>query len=183
MSTELRKFDKNSFELNKLKKLYKTAFPFEERTPFKILINRTNLPFVDCYSIYLNNEWSGFTYVVSYNNLAYVFYLAIDDNQRGKGIGSQTLKILKGKYSDKVLFLAIEEIDKKYKNYDERVNRKRFYQNNGLIPVDFKITEGPVIYDTMATDDNIEPDDYGVMFDKYLGKFFSKIIKTKMYRK
>lgn len=182
MSVELRKFDKSSFELKELKGLYKSAFPLSERTPFRMLIRKISLPFVDCFSIYYDGRWAGFTYVVSNQNVSYVFYLAVSPDFRGCGIGSSVLSLLKERYRDNILLLAIEEVDEKYPNYSERINRQRFYERNGFHLNGYKIREATEIYDAMSTSPNINPQVYNEMFTKYYSRLMGMIIKTKMYK-
>lgn len=181
MNVELRKFNK-SLEKKKMKKLYLSAFPPEERPAFMVLMRRLNKPFVDCYSIYSKNEWAGFTYVVSYNRLSYVFFLAISDNQRGRGIGSQAIRELKRIYKNQTLLLAIEEVDERYDNYTQRVSRRNFYERNGLNYYGYKIVEGSVTYDALSTDDNFDADDYRRLFVRYAGRLLAGLLKTKMYK-
>lgn len=181
MDIELRKFDKTA-EKRKMKALYISAFPREERPAFGVLMRRLDKPFVDCYSVYCDNEWSGFTYVVNYNRLSYVFYLAISDGQRGKGIGSEVLTRLKDIYKNHTLLLAIEEVDESYENYAQRVSRRNFYNRNGFNYYGFKIVEGSVTYDALSTDIEFDPDDYEKLFNRYAGGLLAKLLKTKMYK-
>lgn len=181
MKIELRKFDK-ALEKRKMKALYISAFPAEERPAFSVLMRRLGRPFVDCYSIYCDDEWAGFTYVVNYNRLSYVFYLAISDSQRGKGIGSEVLLRLKDMYKNQTLLLAIEEVDESYDNYAQRVSRRNFYNRNGFNYYGFKIVEGSVTYDALSSDKDFDPDDYAKLFNRYAGRLLALLLKSKMYK-
>ncbi len=178
---QLKKFDK-ALEKRKMKALYISAFPPEERPAFQVLMRRLGKPFVDCYSIYCDDEWAGFTYVVNYNRLSYVFFLAISDSHRGKGIGSEVLSKLKDIYKNQSLLLAIEEVDESYDNYAQRISRRNFYNRNGFNYYGYKIVEGRVTYDALSTDKDFDPDDYERLFKRYAGRVLASFLKTKMYK-
>ena len=150
----------------KIKDLYRKAFPKEERAPFFVLKSRDNR--ADCWSIYDNENWIGFAYVIVYKNLAYLFYFAIDENQRGKEYGSRTIQLLKEEYKDKKLFLAIEPLDENANNYDQRVKRHGFYIKNGLKDLPYKIKEDSVVYSIMGTE-VVYKDEYEALIQNYLG--------------
>ena len=93
MSIELRK-TKSRTEFKKMKALYKSAFPAEERAPFRLLKAKANKENVDCLSIYNDGEWIGMLYTVSLRDLSYVFYFAVSDCCRNKGFGTAALTAL-----------------------------------------------------------------------------------------
>ena len=106
------------------------------------------------------DEWVGLLYTVNYDDLSYVFYFAVDDKQRGKGCGTAILKAAQAKYNGRRLFLAIEEVEEKYDNYDERVKRQRFYENAGFVHTGQKMQEATVIYDLMSVGGRIGNKEY-----------------------
>ena len=63
--------------------------------------------------------------------MAFVLYLAVNGEERGKGYGSQILDILKSAYVDKAIVLNIEPIDENAPNAEQRKSRLRFYNRNG----------------------------------------------------
>lgn len=180
MSIELIRFSKKLPDYKRLKQLYNSAFPADEKAPFSLLMRKTKKDNVDFWAAYSGDEWVGLAYVLSYKKISYLFYLAVDDSVRGKGFGSGILSALKEKYQGQNLFLAIEEIDEKAKNYSERVKRKKFYEKNGFHDLNCKLREASVIYDLLGVGGKIEPKDYADMFDEYLGKLFRKFVKMEI---
>lgn len=180
MSVELIRFDKKSANYKNVKRLYNSAFPADEKAPFWLLMKKIKKSGVDFWAAYSGKKWVGLAYVLSYNKISYVFYLAIDDNARGKGFGSGVLSALKEKYQGQNLFLAIEEVDEKAENYAERVKRKQFYEKNGFHDLNCKLREASVVYDLLGVGGKVNPKDYSDMFDAYLGKFFRKLIKMEI---
>jgi GNAT superfamily N-acetyltransferase len=108
------------------------------------------------------------------------FFLAVEEKERGKGYGSKILSFLKERYKGKSIFLAMEEMDERAKNYEERVKRQRFYQKNGLHPIPLKIQEGTVIYDVCASGE-VNREDYTLMMEEYLGRKKCQKLPIKMY--
>lgn len=180
MSIELIRLNKKSPDYKSVKRLYKSAFPTDEKAPFGLLMRKSKKDNVDFWAAYSGDKWVGLAYVLSYKDISYLFYLAIDDKARGNGFGSGVLGALKEKYKGRNLFLAIEEIDEKAENYSERINRKKFYEKNGFHDLNCKLREASVVYDLLGLGDKIKPKDYADMFDEYLGKMFRRFVKMEI---
>jgi len=67
------------------------AFPVEERVPFWFLMAKSKRKNAGFYGIYEKEKWVGFVYIVSYQDIRYVFYLAVSEKERGEGYGSKIL--------------------------------------------------------------------------------------------
>ncbi len=176
MNIRLRRADRSLDDFDGIKKLYKTAFPADERAPFWVLKRNSGKKGVDFWGIYDEEEWVGLAYVISCSDLSYLFYFAISDGQRGKGYGSATLHALKEKYAKQRLFLAIEELDEKAENYAERVSRKQFYLRNGLTEMHCRLREAKVVYEVLGTGGRIEPGEFKKLARYYLGTVLSWLI-------
>ena len=103
-----------------IRALYRQAFPPEEQAPFWLLMRKTKLPMTDFWAFYEQETWVGFAYVIQNEILAYLFYLAIAPEQRGKGYGHQAMACLKEQYASKTLFLSLETLDEQAENYEQR---------------------------------------------------------------
>ena len=131
MGLELKSLIKTQEDVNKISDLLYEAFPEVERLPLDLLFDKANLDGVDFLAIYDEDNFIGFTYLITRENLTYVQYLAIDSHSRSKGYGSLILSRIKEKYYDNQLTLNIEVLNKSATNYEQRVNRKNFYLRNG----------------------------------------------------
>lgn len=169
MKITLRRINLFSSDYGKISRLYITAFPADERAPIWLLTMKSGREGVDFWGLYADGEWIGLAYVVSEGSISYLFYFAVAEDMRGKGLGSKALQALKRKYAGKRFFLALEQLDKSAENFEERLKRRRFYLKNGLKPLDRTIREASVIYDVMGTG-NIEPEEYESMMKNYLGR-------------
>ena len=177
---QLKEITKKSDDYINVKKLYNRAFPAEEKAPFWLMMKKTKKENVDFWGLYDKEKWIGLAYVIRYNDLAYLFYLAIDDSQRGKGYGTKVMKLLQEKYMNFRLFLALETLDKNADNYNERVKRHNFYKRAGLTELPYHLREATVVYDIMGTNGKIEPEEYGALISDYIGGFLSKIFRMRI---
>ena len=150
--------------------LYEEAFPKEERAPFRLLMKRARQRKGDFWSLTESGEWIGIAYILCGDNLAYLFYLAIDKDKRGRGYGKQAIEALITHYCPCRLFLALETLDKSAANYDQRVQRRDFYAHCGLTPIPYRLKEASVIYDVMGIGGTVKPEEYKALTDNWLGR-------------
>ncbi len=177
------KNDINKITQKKLKKLYLTAFPAEERAPFFLIMSKAKSGKGEMLAAYDREEFIGFAYMVCYKDLAYIFYLAVEENKRGKGYGGKILKAVKEKYSGSRIFLAREQLDESAENYTQRVNRHTFYLNNGFTDLPCQIKEASVIYDVMGIGGTVSADEYETLIASWIGKLLPKIIDMRIIEK
>ncbi|MDD4291165.1 MAG: GNAT family N-acetyltransferase [Clostridia bacterium] len=116
------------------RELYESSFPDLERKPWLTMLGFMRNGNAELNMITYDKKICGFVYILSRNNTALVDYLAIDNEMRGKGVGSAVCKLLGEKYFGQKLFLEVEKPDVIYPNYQERLRRQSFYLKNGLIP-------------------------------------------------
>ncbi len=192
MAIILKRADRRLPEYRNIRRLYKTAFPWEERVPFGVLAGRQNREGVDFWAIYESRKtqsgqgivkavnWVGFVYVISYEDLSYVFYFAIDDNCRGKGLGSAALRAVRKKYAGRKLFLAIERIEENAPNLEERIRRKQFYLRNGFEELHCRLREGKMVYEVLGTEGPLSPRRFRTMMWRYFGPVWRRIIFTEI---
>ena len=126
------------------------AFPEDERPPVDIFFKNLeiNKEHTRLIAYYDNNTFIGFTSLVFYQDICYLFFLAVSPTLRHQGYGSQILEMIKKDYSDCTILLAFEEVNPQYANYEERKNRKAFYFNHGFNDNGFKSNEWGVIFET-----------------------------------
>ncbi|QIK51175.1 GNAT family N-acetyltransferase [Jeotgalibaca porci] len=110
--------------LLKVRRLYLDAFPGFERLPFWVLLYKAKKSDSKLSAIYNGDQFVGLTNVAYYQDIVYLFYLAIDPTLRSHGYGSKILHLLKENYPDKRIFLNIEKIDEMSDNFAQRVKRK-----------------------------------------------------------
>lgn len=141
----------------RVKDLYLNEFPEYECVPYWMLIYKTYNKHTDLYAIHHGNDYIGLLYLTYYEDIVYIFYLAIDPSQQSKGYGSKVLQYLKETYKDKRLLLNIEKVDEVSDNYEQRFKRKLFYEKNGFKNTDFEIEmiKKNIVYEILYFGDEV----------------------------
>ena len=175
MLTEASKKD-----YKRIKKLYFSAFPAEERFPFFLMRRRALSGKAEMLNITENDEWIGFVYMICDDSLAYIFFFAIDEKYRGRGYGTAAIKDVIARYKGRRVFLALEDWNEQSPNREQRVKRHDFYRNCGLFDLDHRIKELSVVFSAMSAGGAIEPHEYDALTDKWLGGLLKRIIDMRM---
>lgn len=111
--------------------LAKEAFPPEEYLAPSQLVKMARSDNYDFLALLDDDTFVGFMVVKLYEDMEYLFFLAIDGNSRGKGYGSRAIETLKENYPDKTHTVDFEMLDKTAANYAQREKRRNFYLRNG----------------------------------------------------
>lgn len=180
---ELRKIDKKSKDLKEIKSILKEAFPPEERPPFRYLVNRLGRPGVDLWAAYEEERLIGLSYVLHNSKIAYMFFLAIRVEERGKGYGGILLEMLKEQYKGSKFYLAVETLDPKTENYEQRVRRFSFYKRHGLKEQPYQIKEVSVTYDGMGLGGVVTAEEHRELMDNYLGPIQKHLVDMRLIEK
>ena len=156
---------------NYIKKIYTDSFPKSERFPFWILekcAKEGNIKF----NIVLDNDKAvGMEYLINYDNISYLMYLAVDNNERNKGYGSKILKDLINK--NEVVILCIERPKEQLK-YSK--NRKDFYLRNNFYETNKFIVDSKVEYEVLCSKKDYE------ITEKILQNRYDKMSNSKVMK-
>lgn len=119
--------------LRPLKRLYKSAFPRYERKPFGLILkNRREGKAEILAALDENGAFCGLAILHSLDDLMLLGYFAVVPPARGRGIGSELLRLLHERFSDRRFFLEIELPDPKNDPSGIKSRRKDFYLRNGM---------------------------------------------------
>lgn len=113
--------------------LYREAFPDNERKPLRIIAAMQKKGKSDVWCFEEGGRFVGFASTVNANGLVMIDYLAVCRARRGQGIGSAALDVLKQMYADTGIFVEIESVYEDADNTAERLRRKKFYTEKGLV--------------------------------------------------
>ncbi len=167
----------------KIKTIYEGAFPADEKAPFSLIMRRVKQGKAEILTAYENGGLIGFAYMVCHRNLAYLFYLAVDENKRGMGYGRKLIEAVKVRYAGKRIFLAREQLDKSAENYAQRVSRRNFYLKCGFSDLPCCIKEASVIYDVMGIGGNVSAKEYDALITSWAGRFLRKFVDMRIIEK
>ena len=158
--------------------LYISGFPEEERPPVEMFFSFALKEDNDIYAVYDNNSFIGFTNLLFYKDLCYLFFLAVSPSYRNKGYGSQIIQEVFKNYPDKTFVLCFEEVDDKYSDNQLRKRRRDFYYRNGLKENILKTCEYGVRYDTVYHGSHqVSFEDYLSLFIHCYGQMAKQYIK------
>lgn len=163
----------------KVKNLYLTAFPPEEREPWHVILSLSYQPCVD-FSAYYNedDEFCGLSYCVFNDSLLYVFFLAVDDGVRSRGYGSAILQQIRRKYAGRNISLEIEPLWEHESNYDQRIRRLKFYERNGFRDTGILMCDQNVDYTVLCTGDEFSVQEFiDMMTDYSFGRLYIKQVE------
>lgn len=110
-------------------RLYRQAFPREERKPFAIIRRMCRDGRTDVWIAKADGHFVGFASTINGGDTTLLDYFAIESKLRARGLGSTFLQALLDKYPS--LFVEIEVADRDAPT-GEKARRKAFYLRNGL---------------------------------------------------
>lgn len=132
------------------------AFPPEEYlAPIELVRMATggNLNF----SALLDQDtFVGFMVTMQYENMVYLFFLAIAPSYRSKGYGSRAIETLKAQYPGKTQVVDFEALDDSADNAAQRKKRRQFYLKNGYCETGLFVTYYGVTYEVFCTDEQFD---------------------------
>ena len=180
MSLRVEAVKRSSNDLNKIKRLYLNSFPVDEQTSFWFLVWKSKKEFVDLLAFYDKDVLIGFTYMISDKDLTFVFYLAIEESQRSKGYGSSILVKIQDCYPRNRLILNIEAVDGTTSNNKQRMQRKKFYLNNGYKNSNFMLKDGSNAYEVLTNGGDVTVQEYSKLIKKFAGTILSLFVKPEV---
>lgn len=112
--------------------LYQKAFPKSEKKPFSMIRSMHKKGKTDVWRFEREGSFAGIIITINGKENILLDYLAVDEKQRGTGIGSEILQLMHAHYAGKGVFLEIESVYEDCENKAERIRRKHFYEKCGL---------------------------------------------------
>ena len=116
--------------------LYQKAFPRSEKKPFSMIRSMHKKGASDVWRFHRNGRFAGIIITINGEENILLDYLAVEEKQRGTGIGSEILRLMKTHYAGKGVFLEIESVYEDCDNKPERLRRKHFYEKCGMESMD-----------------------------------------------
>lgn len=146
--------------------LYERAFPVNERRPLGPLLNDAT-GHAKVLAAYDGEGFCGFVCILQWADIVHIIYFAVEEKQRGKGLGSAILQAVHQANPQKRVIVDIEEPDSSAPNNPQRVKRRAFYLHNGY-------AETKIRYRWLGTDYLILSHG-GDMTDEEFGQFWDAL--------
>lgn len=170
--TSLR-ISRNLPEFPRIKKLFETSFPKNERYPLWLLAARAACKDADFLAYYDESVFCGITYTVRTENTLFVLYIAVNDEIRSKGYGtailSQVVKLAEGRQ----VVLNVEDPDPAAENNGQRERRVSFYKRNGFYDTGYRLIEKILTHQVMCNKEDFSPDGYTAALKKLSCGFYT----------
>jgi len=160
--------------------LINSAFPPSEQAPMWFLLHRARKEHIKFSTYYKENALIGITYMVVYNQICYVIYLAVDNTVQSKGYGTQILNCIKSAYPNNRIILGIEVEDEHAENNIQRIKRRQFYARNGFSSSGILMKFRDVPFDLLIYNGQCTTKEFFKLHSKFLGPVISTFIKPKL---
>ena len=159
-------------------RLYRKAFPSNERKPFVLMLKKRRKKIFEILSIEdRNGAFVGLAIIIKYRDLALLDYFAVAPGKRSSGIGSKAFQILKSRYSKYRFFLEIENTYIETPDIAERKRRKNFYLKNGMSEIPFIVELFGVEMELMGNGCKLTFEEYHSIFTGIFGKIISNNVR------
>ncbi|MBO4364730.1 MAG: GNAT family N-acetyltransferase [Eggerthellaceae bacterium] len=163
-----------------VKDLYIRSYKEDVRIPIAILMLLSERKTCDFNAYYDGDTFVGFSHSMNFEHEGYLFYLAVREDLRSHGYGSAILEKIRALYPGKPLCMDIEALDPRADDYEQRLRRLEFFEQNGFHRTHMHIQDGDVIYEVVGSDDFFDVFTYAKDFNKWMfGLFDVKLIEFK----
>ena len=166
-------------EYKEIKRLYKSAFPKNERKPFSLIKKMHKGGITDIWYFREDGEFLGLAITINREDCILVDYFAVIEEKRGRGRGTEMLKELIGHYSPRGLFLEIERPYENQEGYLLKVRRKSFYLNAGLVELGVYICLFGVDMELLGVGIDLTFEEYKSFYLDRLSLFAPRVIFEK----
>ncbi len=154
-----------------VKTIYYSSFDPKATMKFERIMKYVDANKAIMYIAVDNDELIGFIYIYFYKNIAYILYFAINELHRGKGYGSWLLNEVHKLYDNYILALNIEIVLPQYKNYKERLLRKKFYLKNNFYETQLYRNDWNIKTEVLSTNKNFSHKNYKKLLTSFYGYF------------
>ena len=149
-------------------KLYQKSFPASEKKPFWMIVKMHRKGASHVWRFTRNGKFAGLIITINGDSHILLDYLAVEENQRGTGIGTEILQLMRKEYAGKGVFLEIESVYEQSDNQPERIRRKHFYEKSGMTSMEVFVWLFGVKMELMGFDCQLTFDEYHAFYrDNY----------------
>lgn len=139
------------------KELYEETFDRRMRVPFQDLYKVQKAGKGDFTAVFDSDVFIGFYYIFRYQDIAYIYYLAVVKEMRERGYGTDILDLIKENYPDCRIVACVEapKVDDKLVSISYR--RLGFYSRNGFMDTLYKFESVGIMYEVLYWGRAFEP--------------------------
>ncbi len=167
MPLKVRPVSSKRRENRPIRRLYRTSFPKKERVSFGSMVRRARKPHVDFLSFYQDNDLAGMAYLFTWEDVLYLFYLAVSPQLQNQGIGGKILDLLKDRYPERRIVLSIEPLEENAANFSQRQRRLDFYRSHGFADIGLSSTHQGMRYTTLVYGGTFTQEEWNQLWKHY----------------
>lgn len=179
MTLQLEPITKSSRFWADVNRLAEEAFPPKEYLAPSALADMARAENFDFWALTDGGAFVGFMAVQTFEDLAYLFFLAIDAGARSKGYGGRAIETLRAAYPGKKQVVDFEMIDPAAPNLAQRERRKAFYLRCGYRETGLFLRYLGVDYEVLSMDADFDPDTFKAMMATLRVEGFHPVYFTK----
>ena len=168
-------------QFKRIHRLYEAAFPSYEKKPFWLIRWKVKQGKAEVWYLENKEEFVGLAITMSSPELVLLDYFAIEETQRGNGIGSESLKLLQKYYKGRSFFLEIESIYEACDNIEQRQRRKQFYLRNGMSEMKLMVNLFGTNMEILGHNCKFDFETYRSIYEYVYGKIILKNIRQISY--
>lgn len=158
------KVTKESEKFPEIERLYRAAFPREERVPMDTLLEADGpYDFIACYD---GAILCGFYSALTFGDITHILFLAVEEKLRDHGYGSQILTEIGKAYAGNRVILDVEMVDPEADNNEQREQRIAFYLRNGYHHSGISYGWRGVMYEILILDGTISEEEFWNFWDQ-----------------
>lgn len=158
------KVTKESEKFQEIERLYRAAFPREERVPMDTLLEADGpYDFIACYD---GAILCGFYSALTFGDITHILFLAVEEKLRDHGYGSQILAEIGRAYAGNRVILDVEMVDPEADNNEQREQRIAFYLRNGYHHSGISYGWRGVMYEILILDGTISEEEFWNFWDQ-----------------
>ena len=158
------KVTKESEKFQEIERLYRAAFPREERVPMDTLLEADGpYDFIACYD---GAILCGFYSALTFGDITHILFLAVEEKLRDHGHGSQILAEIGKAYAGNRVILDVEMVDPEADNNEQREQRIAFYMRNGYHHSGISYGWRGVMYEILILDGTISEEEFWNFWDQ-----------------
>lgn len=162
-----KRIGKNSKDLEKIKALYISAFPENERFSFSMMIKNENGHY-ETFGFYKDGVFCGFAILLNSLDISHIIYFATLPEMRGKGLGAKALAAMGRIKNGRRIIVDIEREVPGCEENEIRRRRKNFYLRNGYSETEVRYRWQEEAYEILVFGGKLSGEDFG-NFWKALG--------------
>lgn len=162
----IRKVTPTTENIDEIKRLYIDSFPQNERRNFDSLMTMGDGK-SEIIALYDGDIFCGFVSLLNGNVISHIIYFAIEEELRGNGYGSESLKAIHEYQSGRRVIVDIERETETAPNNEQRRRRKQFYLRNGYEETEIKYNWRNEDYEILSFGGNVTEEEFDAFWEEF----------------